>query len=228
MMTNHEPESIPAGAAPSSAVPASAVLDGAGLDKATAEHLAAVIHVIRADWDSRGIVAALGKVRHRPIATIVVAAVRAAVNPAARTPEVIALDGTHWQQAAAATVSDAERHPSNVPYTHACAHCGRSEHDCREARRNGVDDPHEFVSRRQAVIEQEAIQRARADRNDQAAAKPAWSPSERPYLPSHLRWQIRAGLAEGQAAFAARQAQLDERRQRAAQTNQNQADAASA
>lgn len=90
------------------------------LDKPRAELLAALIHCIRGDWGIPGIVAALAKVAGRPLYEVILAAVLAARNPQAKTPEVIAMDGDHWRDLRANTQSDAERHPSSTPVNDLC------------------------------------------------------------------------------------------------------------
>ena len=65
-----------------------------------AEHLTALLHAIRPTWDPQGILHALGDVAGRDLATVVVAAVRAATNPQVKTPAVIAMPGPHWETTA--------------------------------------------------------------------------------------------------------------------------------
>lgn len=111
-------------------------------DKATAEHLAAVIHAVRSDWDQRGIIAALGKLRARPLWQVVIAAALAAHNPAARTPEVIALAGDHWRDLRQATTGPADRHPALIPLNELCDICGRERFQCEQ-----LDTGHEYSPR---------------------------------------------------------------------------------
>lgn len=62
--------------------------------------LAELAHVLRPDWDARGIRAALDDVRvrqERP-ADLCLATIRAAHDPHARTPGVIPTPGPHWQE----------------------------------------------------------------------------------------------------------------------------------
>lgn len=88
-----------------------------GISRSQAEHLAALVHAIRPDWDAPGILAALVKVRTRPLALVAYAAVRAAENTSNRTPAVIALDGTHWRPPTAAEL------PTPIPPSK-CDRCG--------------------------------------------------------------------------------------------------------
>ena len=62
-----------------------------------AQQLAAFIHTIRRDWDPAGIVKALGDARGKgPVDLVAHAAIRAAMNPKARTPAIIGRAGEHW------------------------------------------------------------------------------------------------------------------------------------
>ena len=68
-------------------------------DQAT--KLAAFISSLRPDWDTPGVLHAIGRARERGDGTAVaVAAIRAAASPSNRTPAVIALDGEHWREPA--------------------------------------------------------------------------------------------------------------------------------
>lgn len=61
------------------------------------EAIARLVATLRSDWDVRGIEAALGKVDANKTATeTALAAIKAAADPANRTPRVIAFAGTHW------------------------------------------------------------------------------------------------------------------------------------
>lgn len=69
-----------------------------------ADKLAAFIASFRADWDPPGIKAALARARDRgDVATVAIAAIRAASEPSNRTPAVITHDGPHWRERAAET-----------------------------------------------------------------------------------------------------------------------------
>lgn len=82
-----------------------------------ADHLAALVHRTRLDWDTPGIKAALWKVRDRPLALVAYAAVRAAQTASNKTPAVIALDGPHWRAPTAAEL------PTPIP-PRKCPTCG--------------------------------------------------------------------------------------------------------
>lgn len=65
-----------------------------------AQKTAELVHMIRPDWDVRGIYSALGKAAERTDAgRLILVAVHAAMEPTNRTPAVIPLDGLHWQKA---------------------------------------------------------------------------------------------------------------------------------
>lgn len=67
------------------------------ITRTQAQQLAAFVHTLRRDWDPAGIVAALGEARVKGSADMVAhAAIRAAMNPRARTPAVIGRAGEHW------------------------------------------------------------------------------------------------------------------------------------
>jgi hypothetical protein len=60
-----------------------------------------LLHQLRPDWDTAGILAHLETARLRvgvTPANLAIAAIRAATNPKNRTPAVIPLDGDHWRE----------------------------------------------------------------------------------------------------------------------------------
>lgn len=62
-----------------------------------ARALAALVAALRPDWDAPGVLAALRDGRTKGTADqLAHAAINAAMDPANRTPAVIALDGSHW------------------------------------------------------------------------------------------------------------------------------------
>lgn len=82
------------------------MMDSTRLNGQQARAIAFIVNAIRPDWDQAGIVAALGRARDMgDLATITVAAVRAATNPRNLTPAVIHMQGTHWAAAAGGGVS---------------------------------------------------------------------------------------------------------------------------
>jgi hypothetical protein len=89
--------------------------------------LAEFIHAyVRPDWDTKGIVHALGQAKDRGTAAqVAVAALVAAQNAKNRTPAVIPLAGPHWPASGAPV---ARRTPSR---SRTCATCYLAEEECR-------------------------------------------------------------------------------------------------
>jgi hypothetical protein len=86
--------------------------------KHDAEHIAALVHALRPEWDTRGIIAALHPCAKRPLADTVLAAVRAACDNGARTPGVIPTDGPHWAE----KITPRDQGPLVTAYR--CRDCG--------------------------------------------------------------------------------------------------------
>lgn len=87
--------------------------------------IANLIHTLRPDWDQRGIETQLRKVCDRPLGTVALAAISAALERIdQRTPTVIAADGPHWRIGTAKPTEQppsAQRCPHNVVgYCDAC------------------------------------------------------------------------------------------------------------
>jgi hypothetical protein len=105
-----------------------------------ARALAALVHALRPDWDVPGIRKALWDARRKGSAVeLTHAAVEAAVNPDARTPAVIALDGAHWTVARPwedAAPAHVERCPQPGHTSYPAWSCGA----CR-AEQIGADEP---------------------------------------------------------------------------------------
>ena len=112
-------------------------------EKRIADPLAVILAALRPDWQMPGIMAALAdqKLRDKPPAAVIVAAVRAAANSKVRTPAVIAMDGEHWQEPAAPLptqipprfeppqpLTEAERAASSKAY----AECRRALNEARK------------------------------------------------------------------------------------------------
>ena len=99
--------------------------------------LAKFIHELRSEWDVPGITDALWQARgFAPVAELAQAAIRAASEPANRTPKIIALNGPHWRGSEATP---------KIPEPDAglrCSVCSEPKHRCRA---RWADD-HEFVS----------------------------------------------------------------------------------
>jgi hypothetical protein len=93
-------------------------------------------------WDIQGVYAAIGKVKDRHLADVVLAVIRAADDRNAETPGVINAPGSlHWKERG----SDRPT-PTAGAYdkrTH-CGTCSQPEHICRRIAA-GHDDGHEFV-----------------------------------------------------------------------------------
>lgn len=111
------------------------------------------------DWDKPGIEDALGRARGMAASpALAQAAIRAAENPANRTPAVIGMEGPHW--VAASTPRRVKYEPGNT-----CSICSHSPDACRML--NAGD--HEFVSVEQARA-QAASDETRAELVAQAHA----------------------------------------------------------
>lgn len=68
-------------------------------DRTQAERaLAFLVHEIRDEWDAAGVLVALRKVSHKPLADVTAAALHcAAKRTDQRSPACIAFDGEHWR-----------------------------------------------------------------------------------------------------------------------------------
>lgn len=89
-------------------------------------------------WDQAGVMAAIGKVKERSLADVILAVIRAADDREAKTPGVISAAGsTHWQERGIRT-------PRREPYDRGgtCATCSLPHEKCR----NVWSDDHEYVS----------------------------------------------------------------------------------
>ena len=102
-----------------------------------ADALAALVHELRPEWDTRGIVKALFDARERGTALDVAhAAINAAADLTHRTPAVIALAGPHWPSRPDVTAPlhfarcDVDGHQSYP--AHSCGAC-RADRLAREA-----------------------------------------------------------------------------------------------
>lgn len=92
--------------------------------------IAKAVAALRDDWDPAGILHALGSVKDRDPAAVLIAFARAARNPGIRTPAVAAMQGPHWHDP---TPSTASRHPSSTPLGELCPECYRHACDCDPA-----------------------------------------------------------------------------------------------
>lgn len=77
-------------------------------------------------WDRQGTYAAIGKVRSRSLASVIIAVVQAAEDAHAETPGVIPTDGPHWRQPI-----PGDRPAATPPKREeACVTCGRHLTGC--------------------------------------------------------------------------------------------------
>jgi len=96
------------------------------LTKAQADHLAALMHELRPEWDAHGCLKALEKVAGRNPFDIAMAALRAAADLGAKTPGVIPSDGPHWRE----KLSE-QRAPRNpLPHEECGRHPGQYRLSC--------------------------------------------------------------------------------------------------
>lgn len=108
------------------------------MTEAGARALARFLHELRQDWQTPGIVHALGQARAlAPAADVALAAIRAASTPTNRTPAVIPLDGEHWD------TGRAPKPPRTLTRQERCSICGQDEFLCRELARLGAGDNHD-------------------------------------------------------------------------------------
>lgn len=86
------------------------VMDSISREQAHA--LATLVHLLRPDWNERGVLKALSDARHLGSPSLLaIAAIRAADNPRNRTPAVIAMSGEHW-----VTVAPQPQQPWQLTY----------------------------------------------------------------------------------------------------------------
>lgn len=106
------------------------------MTKQQAEIITELVRTVRGDWDAQGVMAALANCRHRDVAEIARAAVRAAAMPTNRTPAVIAMDGDHWQARTLATVGPVRREDMctihDGGYRDRCAGCAADSKALKE------------------------------------------------------------------------------------------------
>lgn len=102
------------------------------------EVLANLINKLRPDWGVSGVAKALYDARDQGDAfNLSVAAIRAAADPANRTPGVIGLNGAHWQGLMHLT--------PKVEAAALCGVCSRPQELCERVR--FADDDHAFEAR---------------------------------------------------------------------------------
>ncbi|MGD8214615.1 hypothetical protein [Aestuariimicrobium sp. Y1814] len=104
--------------------------------------LAFIVASIRPDWGQPGILAALRKLEHKPLADVAMAAIHATERTDQRTPAFIPSPGEHWRESPKATPT-AGPAPVRGPQ---CVYCHGEEHGNRHqtmSRRDG----HPFLTR---------------------------------------------------------------------------------
>lgn len=75
-------------------------------------------------WDRPGLIAAIGRVKGRSLASVTIAVIQASEDPGAETPAVIPAEGPHWRAPA-----PGDRPTARPPRPdEACRACGRHLH----------------------------------------------------------------------------------------------------
>lgn len=142
------------------------------MTKAQADAIAVLLHELRPGWGAPGVYAAVAEVKDREPFTVAMAALRAANNPANRTPAVIPLPGPHWL---------AEPGPRPAGWTPAdlrpCGKCGKvhdpDDHVC--PRRNLE------ANKRGAALAKQALLEAKTkERHQESEPQPAPGPAPSP------------------------------------------------
>lgn len=122
------------------------------------QKLAELLHELRSDWDIKGCINFIREARGARPGTcnfdLVVAAIRAAQNPEARTPAVIALEGPHWHNAVPARpgAKPANGGLRNNGICERCRYPHPPTEDC-DVRRDEIDrDDPTYIANRKAAI----------------------------------------------------------------------------
>lgn len=103
--------------------------------------LAAAVRPYRAPtWDEAGIVANIAKVRDRDLALVAMAVIRAAADPALKSPGVIPTNGPHWTE----KLTEPKWQPEVLTPAERCSVCSQREDRCRALAAKDPD-PHEFL-----------------------------------------------------------------------------------
>lgn len=108
--------------------------------------IAFLVEAIRSEgpgeqWSTPGILAALDKLRDRPLADVAVAAIRATARTDQRTPAVIAMGGEHW-----ATGKQPTPTPPTVRSADICQGCTKERAIHDEINRKVPESAHEWLS----------------------------------------------------------------------------------
>lgn len=102
----------------------------------TLDHLAALVHQARPDWDEPLVRLILQGHAHQVDGNdLAIAALRAAANPALPKPASIGWRGPHWR--------DLDTVPPEAALPKRCSVCGKTEPRCY-TERPGIDDDHAF------------------------------------------------------------------------------------
>lgn len=88
-----------------------------------ARTIATWVRMLRPEWDTPGIMAALRQRADASPARLALAALACAASGEAKYPTVIAMDGAHWRVGQDTTPAD--RHPSHVAVRDLCWICSR-------------------------------------------------------------------------------------------------------
>ena len=103
--------------------------------------IAFLVEAIRPDWGAPGVMAALDKLRDRPLADVAVAAIRATARTDQRTPAVIAMGGEHWAAGKQPTPT-----PPTVRSADICQGCTKERAIHDEINRKVPESAHEWLS----------------------------------------------------------------------------------
>lgn len=121
------------------------------MTKPQADAIAVLVHNLRTEWDTRGIMAALAKCAHQPAADVALASIRAAMDPGAKTPGVIPTDGPHWaERLAPREAPRPPRHDEQCPH-----HAGNYRegcHGCAADQKAGTDSPSRPMEQRRVTV----------------------------------------------------------------------------
>jgi hypothetical protein len=122
-----------------------------------AKALAALVHELRGDWDTPGILDALGRARDiAPGPDLAIAAIKAAGSAHNRTPAVIALEGPHWRG------SDTPPRREAPSKDDTCSVCYQHKDVCRSRWESDHDFQPLTDGRRPADNRDQALETARA------------------------------------------------------------------
>jgi hypothetical protein len=155
-------------------------------------HLIATwVRLIRPDWDTPGVIAALRKRADNNPARLALAALACAADRTNRYPNVIAMDGSHWRVGEIDTPAD--RHPSHVTVDQMCTECSKPPRQhpwpgCAKHSRSHEPAPNIYDLLDAARSAAAAGARTRTDhykRNDDGTfTRTGYTPARNPYRPT--------------------------------------------